>query len=476
MLGEPTRQVTYRRVLIDAGLTAASFLAAHQLRSHGLPHVIPGLFEGGLYPLGDYLPLLGAVLVVWTVLLATQRLSTPGELFSLSRETVRIAKVSVLGVLILAAAGYLLRLDFVSRPFLVLFASLNAAALVAARVVERRTAWGRRLVAAPERVVVVVGCGPEALHLARQISRHHRWGFRLLGLVDADGCGRPEVEGFPVVSSAEELPRLLTREVVDEVVLALPTRQLGELEDVLVSCQELGVRVRLALAPLANLRPRMEVEALDGTPLLTLSTMPTDPLALFVKRLLDVLLAGVALVLSLPLWPILIAAIRLSSPGPALFRQVRCGLHGRTFTLLKFRTMVAGAEDLRARVAHLNVMDGPVFKAPHDPRITRIGRFLRRFSLDELPQLLNVLKGDMSLVGPRPPIPAEVVQYLPWQRRRLAMKPGVTCLWQVSGRSELDFATWMELDLSYIDHWSLWLDLKILVLTVPAVLRGRGAA
>jgi lipopolysaccharide/colanic/teichoic acid biosynthesis glycosyltransferase len=171
-----------------------------------------------------------------------------------------------------------------------------------------------------------------------------------------------------------------------------------------------------------------------------------------------------------------VAAVRLTSRGPALYRQVRCGMHGRRFVLLKFRTMVENAESLRHEVAHLNVMDGPVFKAPGDPRVTPIGRFLRRSSLDELPQLLNVLKGEMSLVGPRPPIPQEVEHYEPWQRRRLAMKPGITCLWQISGRSELDFATWMELDLSYIDHWSLWLDLKILVLTMPAVFSGRGAA
>jgi len=158
------------------------------------------------------------------------------------------------------------------------------------------------------------------------------------------------------------------------------------------------------------------------------------------------------------------------------FRQWRCGLRGRRFLLYKLRTMVENAEALRPQLAHLNVMDGPVFKAPRDPRVTRVGRFLRRFSLDEVPQLWNVLKGDMSLVGPRPPLPEEVAHYEPWQRRRLAMKPGLTCLWQISGRTELSFAQWMALDLAYIDSWSLALDLKILVKTIPAVLRGRGAA
>src|SRR5206468_4337076 len=165
----------------------------------------------------------------------------------------------------------------------------------------------------------------------------------------------------------------------------------------------------------------------------------------------------------------------LTSPGPSFFRQVRCGLNGRHFTLVKFRTMEAGAEERRSEIAHLNEMSGPVFKAARDPRRTLVGRLLRRLSIDELPQLWNVIVGDMSLVGPRPPLPEEVFRYEPWQRRRLSMKPGLTCLWQVSGRSELDFDRWMALDLKYIDTWSPLLDLKILLKTVPAVLSGRGA-
>jgi lipopolysaccharide/colanic/teichoic acid biosynthesis glycosyltransferase len=191
---------------------------------------------------------------------------------------------------------------------------------------------------------------------------------------------------------------------------------------------------------------------------------------------IDVAVATLGLLVTAVVWPLIAVAIRLSSRGPVLYRQVRCGLQGRRFELLKFRTMVEGADRMQPELAHLNVMDGPVFKAPDDPRVTGVGRWLRRWSLDELPQLVNVLTGDMSLVGPRPPLPDEVERYEPWQRRRLAMKPGLTCLWQVSGRSELDFATWMEMDLAYIDHWSLWLDLKILLRTVPAVLGGRGAS
>jgi exopolysaccharide biosynthesis polyprenyl glycosylphosphotransferase len=476
MLQEPARLIAYRRLLLDLLLTCGSFLFAHQLRSHVLPHLLGSVFPGGLYPLTQYLPLLAVVLPLWMVLLAAHRLTAPGQLLSLRREAAKELQVAGLGVLLLAATGYLLRLDFISRPFLILFGLTDGVVLAVARVVERRTPWGRRLVQAPERVVVVVGCGEEAQELARQISVRAAWGLRLLGLVDIDGCGRSTVGDVPVIGTVASLPDLLTREVIDEVVLAVPTRQLGELEGVLLRCQELGVRVRVALRPFPHLRPHVEVETIDATPLLTFSTMPTAPFALFVKRVVDVVAAALTLLLSLPLWLVIGLLIRLTSRGAVLYRQRRCGLQGRQFTLLKFRTMVEDAEGRRGEVEHLNIMDGPVFKAPRDPRITPVGRFLRRLSLDELPQLLNVLRGDMSLVGPRPAIPEEVVQYQPWQRRRLAMKPGITCLWQVSGRSELNFGTWMELDLAYIDNWSLWLDLKILVLTAPAVFSGRGAA
>jgi exopolysaccharide biosynthesis polyprenyl glycosylphosphotransferase len=476
VLREPARLIAYRRLLLDVLLTAGSFLFAHQLRSRVLPKVLPSLFPGGLYPLTDYLPLLAVVLPLWIMLLAAQRLTAPGQVLSLRREALKELQVAALGVLVLAAAGYLLRLHFISRPFLLLFGVANGAVLAAARVLERRTSWGRSLAEVPERMVVVVGCGAEAVAIARQVVAHRAWGLSLRGLVDADGCGCTEVEGFPVIAGVRDLEELLTREVVDEVVLAVPTRQLGELEPAILHCQEQGVRVRVALQPFPHLQPHVEVESLDGTPLLTFSTMPTAPLALFVKRVIDVVVSLLSLVLTAPLWAVIAVAVRLTSSGPVLYRQVRCGLHGRRFVLLKFRTMVEHAEKLQGEVAHLNVMDGPVFKAPADPRVTPVGRLLRRSSLDELPQLLNVLTGDMALVGPRPPIPEEVDQYQPWQRRRLAMKPGITCLWQISGRSELDFATWMELDLAYIDSWSLWLDLKIMALTVPAVVSGRGAS
>lgn len=476
MLRESVTVVAYRRLLVDVLATAGSFLLAHQLRSHLLPVLLPALFPGGLYPIRQYLPLLAVVVPVWGMLLAAYRLTTPGAIVSLRREVLQVARVVALGVGGVAAASYLFRIDFISRPFLILFALTNVAVLAALRVAERRTGWGRALVEAPERVVVVVGDGARAHEVAHLVQRHRHWGFRLKGLVSVESDPSAGDAPCPILGSVAQVPEILTASVVDEVLLAVPTRLLGELEDTLLKCQELGVRVRVALQPFPHLTPRLEVETLQGVPFLTFATSPTAPLPLFGKRVIDVVLSATALAVSLPLWPVIALAIRVSSRGPVLHRQERCGLHGRRFTLLKFRTMIADAEARRGEVAHLNVVDGPAFKAPDDPRITPVGRLLRRFSLDELPQFLHVLKGEMSLVGPRPPIPEEVESYEPWQRRRLAMKPGITCLWQVSGRSELDWNTWMELDLAYIDSWSLWLDVTILLRTVPAVLSGRGAA
>jgi exopolysaccharide biosynthesis polyprenyl glycosylphosphotransferase len=218
----------------------------------------------------------------------------------------------------------------------------------------------------------------------------------------------------------------------------------------------------------------VSLDRFGETPLLTFSAAPYDEIRLLVKRLTDIAIAAAGLVVLSPFMAAAALLIRLTSPGPAIFRQVRCGLNGRRFLFYKFRSMVENAEDLKPALAHLNTRV-TVFKIPHDPRLTAIGRYLRKFSIDEWPQLWNVLRGDMSLVGPRPAVPSEVDQYQVWQRRRLRMRPGLTCLWAVSGRDNVDFETWMKLDMQYIDNWSLALDWKILLRTIPRVLTGHGA-
>ena len=240
-------------------------------------------------------------------------------------------------------------------------------------------------------------------------------------------------------------------------------------------CGELGVRTRVAAEFFPTSTSRVSLEFLENLPLITFSTVPEHNVGIIAKRMVDFLVAAVMLIVLFPLMLVTAILIKITSPGPVLYRQVRCGLYGRRFRLVKFRTMVDGAEDKLWEIKHLNEMEGPVFKMRNDPRVTAVGRFLRKFSVDELPQVWNVIKGEMSLVGPRAPLLEEVENYATKQRRRLSVKPGITCLWQVSGRNDIDFNEWMELDLQYIDNWSFWLDIRIMLMTIPAVFTGRGA-
>jgi exopolysaccharide biosynthesis polyprenyl glycosylphosphotransferase len=475
VLKERARLVAYWVWSMDLALTSAAFLLAWWLRSHAAPELLPALFPGQLYPLSRYLGLLPLVLAIWTVLLVVSETYTSRRTVALHQEVWHVVQIVGGGTLVLAACGWLLRLDFVSRPFLVLFAVLDLLFLIVEKLLLRLVARRVRRRGFNYRSMLIVGLNPRAEEVARIITEHPHWGLTLLGFVAPTADHPATASGLPVLGTADDLARILQEEVVDEVLFVLSRRQLEEFEDAILLCAELGIRARVAMS-FPHMKARVLLEELEGIPLLTFTTTPGNPFPLFLKRVVDVALSVTLLAL---LWPLLLAiaaGIALTSRGPVLFRQVRCGLNGRRFTLLKFRTMVADAEQRLDSVAHLNEVDGPAFKASRDPRVTPFGRLLRRLSLDELPQLVNVLAGHMSLVGPRPPIPEEVARYDRWQRRRLSMKPGITGLWQVSGRAGLnDFDRWTSLDLAYIDQWSLWLDVKILARTIPAVLSARGA-
>ncbi|HXH09745.1 MAG TPA: sugar transferase [Alphaproteobacteria bacterium] len=280
--------------------------------------------------------------------------------------------------------------------------------------------------------------------------------------------------GLPVISRLEAI---IAQEPVDEVLITLPREQYSHVVETIVRlCEEQGIIVRLRTEMFTLKIARWHVDEVDGMPMVTIRSGPTDGWPLMAKRLFDVCGSAICLLGLAPLFAILALLIKLDSPGPVFFRQERVGFHKRRFRVFKFRTMLEGAERQQPMLEGLNEADGPVFKIKHDPRITRTGKFLRRFSLDELPQLINVLKGEMSLVGPRP-LPVRDVERIDvrWHKRRFSVKPGVTCLWQVNGRSDVDFARWVTMDLEYIDNWTLGLDLKILIRTIPAVFKGSGA-
>jgi exopolysaccharide biosynthesis polyprenyl glycosylphosphotransferase len=275
----------------------------------------------------------------------------------------------------------------------------------------------------------------------------------------------------------DQLSTVIADEPVDEVLIALPLHKYGPLVDTIVRhCEEQGIIVRVRTEMFNTGVARLYTDELEGVPVVTIQSGPEDSWQLVAKRVIDILgSAGLLLVLA-PVFAIVTLLIRLDSAGPILFAQERVGLNKRRFRMLKFRTMLDGADQQQLVLERLNEAEGPVFKIRNDPRITRVGRILRRFSIDELPQFFNVLKGDMSLVGPRP-LPVRDVNRInvQWHKRRFSIKPGITCLWQVNGRSNIGFNDWVRMDLDYIDKWSLGLDLKILMKTIPAVFRGPGA-
>jgi len=328
---------------------------------------------------------------------------------------------------------------------------------------------------APRRVLIV-GSGPRALNLYRQIIADPRNRQEVEGFVDSS-AGMLAHIGHNRLGMLEELETILMRRAVDEVLIALPIKSCyAEIQDAIDVCERVGVEARYLADVFQHSLARPRYESSSAVPLVSLKVVPDD-VRLAVKRGFDLLGAGAGLVLLAPLFLLIAAAIKLNAPGPVIFAQDRYGYNKRRFRMFKFRTMVPGAEAMQASLEHLNEVPGPVFKIRNDPRITPVGRFLRRTSLDELPQLFNVLLGDMSLVGPRP-LPVRDVENFSeaWLMRRFSVAPGCTGLWQVSGRSNLGFDDWVTLDLHYIDRWSLRLDFKILLKTVPAVLRGSGAS
>jgi len=323
--------------------------------------------------------------------------------------------------------------------------------------------------------VLVVGVGPMGRATAEDITRKGK--RHVLGFVRFSGESSPASFKGRVLGSVENLQQVLSSVPVGEVYLAANSlTHAQEMQDAVKVCERLGVPFALPayMFRLDRARPLASHAVSDGY--LHYQSVGFKPTQMAIKRMFDIVSSALALWVLLPLLATVAVLIKLTSKGPVLFKQTRVGLNGRPFHMLKFRTMVQNAEALKATLAAQNEMDGPVFKMKHDPRITPIGRFLRKFSIDELPQLVNVLRGDMSVVGPRPPVPSEVAKYEAWQRRRLSVRPGLTCIWQVSGRNQISFEQWMYMDMQYIDHWSFTKDLQLILKTVPVVLTGHGAS
>jgi exopolysaccharide biosynthesis polyprenyl glycosylphosphotransferase len=381
---------------------------------------------------------------------------------------------------LLWAEGKLFYILLISPTFLIAFWVIDSVLVITARLLLRSVLGAIRKSGHNLHHVLVLGTNARATEFGRRLETIPEYGCRVLGFVDDDWSGMEKFKdsGFPLACPLDGLADFLRRNVVDEIAIFLPLRSFYERSaEIAQLAKHQGILVRLDTDIFDLKFARQRTEATGGMPPIVASSNDIEGWQLLMKRLFDVVGSLVLLMVLSPLFLIVAILIKVTSRGAVFFKQRRVGLNKRQFTMYKFRTMVPAAEKIQEKLEHLNEMAGPVFKIKNDPRITPLGRVLRRTSIDELPQLFNVFKGDMSLVGPRAlPVRDYELFSEDWHRRRFSVPPGITCLWQVSGRNSITFDQWMVLDMQYIDRWSLWLDLKILALTIPAVFRGSGAA
>jgi exopolysaccharide biosynthesis polyprenyl glycosylphosphotransferase len=471
MVKQNLTRFKHLHLILDLGLTSLSFHLAILLRQ-SLGNL--GFFDplSGNEP---YKPLL-FILPIWAFFLFSK-----GECYEYRGKPFRQIFQSI-GSVFLKSSALLLAFLFLaksldqSRTLILIFLLSNFLLFLSFRSFISGFLNYIRKRGYNSRNILIIGTGSPAKDFIWEVKNNPQWGFRISGLLDwEDGLKGTKIYDFPIIGNLNDLPSILKNDHVDYVVFAVCKRFLNLIEGSLLLCEDMGVPT-CVLADFFPMRfSRKKIGEFQSKPAIVFSTAPDSGASLLFKNVTDRLFASAGIILLSPLILFLSLLIKLASKGPVLFKQERCGLNGKKFPMLKFRTMVANAEEMKNLLLEKNEMDGPVFKMTNDPRLTKLGKFLRKSSLDELPQLFNVLQGNMSLVGPRPPLPQEVNQYDPWQRRRLSMKPGLTCLWQVNGRNNINFEKWMKMDLQYIDNWSLWLDTKILLKTIPAVILGVGA-
>jgi exopolysaccharide biosynthesis polyprenyl glycosylphosphotransferase len=419
-------------------------------------------------------------LCAWRVLFSASGLYRSMRFSTRSAEIKCVMKATSVGTLALYVASLVFRISMMTPLFIALFWLISTTVTIASRVMLRRGLAWVRLKGRNLRFMLIVGTNKRAVRFARDIESRPELGYRLLGYVENGWQGNDEFKGNGdrVVSDFDGFSSFIREKVVDEVVFYLPMKSFYEqIATMAALCTEQGIIVRYP-SDVINLElTQSDRDTFAGRHLTSHYTGAMQGWQIHLKRVMDVVLSSLSLLFLSPVFLMTALAIKFTSSGPVFFVHDRVGLNKRRFRLYKFRTMIQGAEKKQEELECLNEVCGPVFKIKDDPRITPIGRILRKLSIDELPQLINVVKGDMSLVGPRPlPVRDYNGFDTDWHRRRFSVRPGITCLWQVNGRSDTPFEQWMKLDMDYIDNWSLWLDIQILMRTIPAVLRGSGAA
>ena len=482
MLKEKDAIVRKAMILFDAFIVSIAFFLAYFLRRYFHTFykldLIPStqVVSGTIASISDYLVVLFVVVSIWCFMLylngmyRTMRTRTLFEIIGI------IIKSTFLAILAFGTVIFLFKLAFISRMFFALLVVASITFLLLEKIAVFSIMRYVRKRGRNYRSLLIVGTGRRAADFINRIQNHPEWGLKIIGAVDDEpGRGVENVKDIKIIGTINDISRILHKHAVDEVIFVVPRLRLNHIENAVNACETEGIKATIAVDLFDLKIARAHQTDIDGIPLLTFETTVAKEWQLYVKRAMDVALSGLGIIILSPLLLIVAVLIKLTSSGSVLYKQQRLGLNGRKFVLNKFRTMYKGAQEILSKVENLNEMDKPDFRKKKIQWISPVGRVLRKFSIDELPQLFDVFAGHMSLIGPRPTVPDEVSLYKSWQRRRFSMKPGITCLWQVNGRNKIDFEEWMKLDLEYLDNWSLWLDFKILIKTIPVVLFGIGA-
>lgn len=462
------------KVLVDTALINAGFFIAYLIR-YQLQWFRP-VDEAFWVPYRVYWPYSLTLTAILLFIFWTEGLYNSKRKHSVFNDVYIILRGVVTGVAALYVLSLLYRAVLLSRLIPAYAGATISTLLTTSRIVEKAIESQLRKRGYGVQRVLIVGAGETGRTIMRNIVAQPELGYQVVGFVDdKPERGNRDLGRFKGLGNTDQIPEIIKNHNVDTVIITLPWLYHRKILAIMSQCERLRVGVKIVPDLFQISLSQVDIDDLGGIPLIGTKSVSIKGWNLALKRALDVLLSSLLLVLLSPLMLLIAVLIKLDSPGPVIFKQTRIGRGGRPFTVYKFRSMHQGAELERDAVANLNEATGPLFKIRDDPRRTLLGKFLRRSSLDELPQLYNVLKGEMSLVGPRPALPCEVEQYQEWHKKRLETWPGMTGLWQVSGRSNLSFDEMVLLDIYYVENWSLWLDLKIALRTIPTILLGTGA-
>ena len=448
-------------------LTVVTFIAAVKIAQL--------LINSEIHYTTEYLALILLILPIWffglsrTSLLKIYQVNNYAILYKQS------IMFTIIGAGIIFGLISLFNLGSASKEVIILFAILNHFCIFASYIIINQYYMRLRRMGHNLTNIIIIA-DKENVTFINNIVNHPDWGYKIIAVISESPIIQETFDNkVRIINKSTNLANIIKSEIIDEVFYCKTNIIEEEVLSIIHICEEVGVAFRLHSQLLAMATTRPELNHFDGVPFITYKNTPSNQYALSWKYILDFVISSAVIILWMPLLFAVAIMIKLTSKGPIIFKQKRVGLHGREFYIYKFRTMIQDAEKMQMKIMDQNEMSGPVFKIKNDPRITKVGKFLRRTSLDELPQFLNVIKGDMSLVGPRPPIMSEVKQYKPWQLRRLSMRPGITCIWQtMPKRNSISFEDWMRMDLQYIDNWSLETDLLLTFKTIRTVFMGSG--